>query len=762
MSTLIKQETFDVTVSSIRNSADEFKTIQVSSKSKVGDLFHPVKGGYAYWAIIRGNDLPMISGLAVTFKVNVVENNGKRYYNCVSWQYCKPDSKSSIRSFLESVIGKVGLISKAKIKELVDTFGNDTLEKFRVKDSVSLMPFFAKKAFDPEGLEKLEKAIKLVNTSGSNVDFIRDMSELGISPTVSRKITQQLGFTSLEDVKADPYACMEIGGIGFGKCEFLAKSLKSDMKDEKRLLYCTKGVIESRLQGSVYMNAEDVKNEVLKTLYKSCPEVKITGQDWAQALNNNSKLEDKAMFFTFKNGNKISIMLQQDNVNEATASQVLHRLLNDTSPRLDRESALRRAKELNESGAAQRGFKLTDEQVEAVANTLSSKVSIITGGPGTGKTTITQMIIALWERFYPNLPVTCMAPTGKAATRMSEQTGKPAHTIHKTVKIIPGEDGESVHLVTIEKGLIIVDESSMIDQDTLTKMLTCVPVGSTLLFLGDIDQLPSVGRGDCLNQMIKSGKIVTSRLTATKRQADGSPIIENATKINHCSSDLRWVDGQFSMVSGTDNDLEKFKRLYVEKVKKYGGISKVAVLTPLRQPGKMNYKMCSQKLNLELRELANKPKSEDDKGIEINTQDDKIRFRKGDRVMSWKNKDEVANGDIGQIIDITMDEFNEYHFAIRWETGIISSYSREEMKGMSLAYAMSIHKSQGSEYDCVIIPLLSEQSGSSVISKNLIYTGVTRAKKEVIIFGDKKALEKGCQNVQANNRKSFLALRLSK
>lgn len=762
----IKEETFEAQVSKILNNKSEFKKVMVFANKKVGDNFKKVAGTKfgAYTAIISGNDMPLIEGLRVSFKCKLINKNGMLFYNCISWSYVKPENKASIKSYLNSTIGAMKLLSKKKIADLVEAFGNDTLEKFRLKDTNALLPYFCKTIVDTDGVEKMSEAINLVNASNENADFLKEMSELGINPTDAKKIVSTLGISSVEEIKKNPYLLAKVNGIGFGKCESIAIALKADMHSESRILCCTKYTLLKHLDssGSMCMDANSLREAVLKNLFASTPNVKIEAHEWANAINKD-KTSDEPIFFIYKKDNKTYIMLSDDNKNEANASKALH-ALNSVSSLQSRELVKALADRLNESEKDKRGFMLTPEQIDAVVNALTSKTAIITGGPGTGKTTITQMIIEMWKKLS-TLPVTCMAPTGKAATRMSEQTGEEAHTIHKTVKIIPNEDGEGVQLKELEKGLTIVDESSMIDQETLTKMLSCVPVGSNLLFLGDIDQLPSVGRGDVLNQMIKSGKIATSRLTATKRQAEGSPIIENANKINHCESDLRWVQDQFELVKGSDNDIDKLKQIYLEKVKKYG-LEQVAVLCPRRvstsTKEKQGYKMCSSALNLVLRDVVNPKKSEDDLEIEVTTKDGKISFRVGDRVMSWKNKEEIANGDIGIITKIEEDEFHEFQFYIDWENGASTIHSRDDMKNVTLAYAMSIHKSQGSEYKCVIMPILLEQCGNKGFTKNLLYTGVTRAKQEVIIFGDKKAIELSCKNVQANNRQSFLALRLAK
>lgn len=709
-----------------------------------------------YEADIYGENLPLIEGLRVKFfcEKSISKKNGKVYLNCVSWSYEKPDSIVSIKSFLFATLGKEKLLSHARISKLMDRYGKDIISVFRDGNTNALFPVFCPKGSSKEQVDKMETAIKSIREKFENQDFIAEMSAIGISPVLANRIITQLGITSTEELKKNPYICMNISGVGFKKCDQIAVALNAALDSPERIVACTEATVSAILtRGSnLYLELDLAREETLKQLNNP----NITRNMWVKAINDNLH-SSKPKFFAHKDkSGKITLMLTIDADNEVKASRKLKALQTDSHAIYDETAINKLANSINENEKDKRGFMLTEEQIAAIVRSLSNKVSIITGGPGTGKTTITQMIIQIWKMLSTD-PVTCMAPTGKAATRMSEQTGEKAQTIHKTVRIIPGE--ENSELERLHRGLIIIDESSMIDQETLTKMITCVPNGSTVIFLGDIDQLPSVGKGDVLNQLIKSGAIAVSRLTATKRQAAGSPIIDNATKINHGDYHLSYDDKNFEFIKGCDSDIEKLKTLYLQKVQQYG-IDQVAVLCPLRQPTKAGHKMVSENLNVVIRDAVN-PKTSETKFIEAKHGTGKLEFRENDRVMSWKNKDDVANGDIGTITKIAENDFREWEVTIKWENGGESVYSKADMENVSLAYSMSIHKSQGSEYKCVIMPIMIEHSTCKIHSRNLIYTGVTRAKKECIIFGDTTAVKKAVERATVNSRTSYLGERLA-
>ncbi|MBR5005376.1 MAG: AAA family ATPase, partial [Erysipelotrichaceae bacterium] len=338
---------------------------------------------------------------------------------------------------------------------------------------------------------------------------------------------------------------------------------------------------------------------------------------------------------------------------------------------------------------------------------------------------------------------------------------------HKTLKIIPGVEQSEYDLRLLDRGLVIVDEVSMVDQDTMARLVSSVRSGSTLILIGDRDQLPSVGRGDVLNQLIKSGAIPVSKLTEIFRQKGGSLIIDNAQKINRGEADLTY-DDKFQYIKCTDKDIDLLKNLYLDRVNKYG-IEQVAVLYPLRQYSEeKNLLMVSDHLNSVLQDAVN-PHKEGDPEIKFSyfNKDGKKAnacFRIGDRIMSWKNKDDVSNGDLGFITKIRYDAFEgERYIEIQWDNGNQTTCTMDELEDVGLAYSMSIHKAQGMESKAVIMPFLNEHKengGSSMYKRNLIYTGVTRAKEECILIGDTEAIGYCVKSAVTDTRRSYLSKRL--
>jgi len=286
-------------------------------------------------------------------------------------------------------------------------------------------------------------------------------------------------------------------------------------------------------------------------------------------------------------------------------------------------------------------------------------------------------------------------------------------------------------------------------------MEAIVNIDTQVIFVGDIDQLPSVGVGAVLGEMINSNVIPTSRLTKTFRQKNGGgTIIEDAKKINTGKNDLEWDDSfQFVKARNDAEASEIIMRLYRKEVETYG-IENVALLCPLR--GNQNGRIitCSDTMNERIQAVINPDAPE-----KVSARLHRRMYRVGDRVMQWQNTKESANGDIGEILDISQTENGAIKVTILWESGKKSELSNSDMESISLAYAMSIHKSQGSEYASVIIPMISDQF-CPLFKRNLLYTGVTRAKKKVIIVGDKKCIDKTIALTDTNIRNSHLADRL--
>lgn len=399
------------------------------------------------------------------------------------------------------------------------------------------------------------------------------------------------------------------------------------------------------------------------------------------------------------------------------------------------------------------GLTLSGSQKEAVRLALTSKMVVITGGPGVGKTTLVNSILLLVRA--KNVNVTLCAPTGRAAKRLSESTGLEAKTIHRLLEFDPQSFGfKRGRDNPLDCDLIVIDESSMVDVTLMNKLLAAVPDDAALMIVGDVDQLPSVGPGSVLADIIDSGAVPTVRLTEIFRQAATSKIIVNAHRINKGEMPLKHdnkdelSDFYFIPAETPEEIHAKLIQVVTERIPKRFGlhpVKDVQVLTPMNRGG-----LGSHSLNAELQKVLN-PKGEP-KIIRFGT-----TYSPGDKIIQTVNNydKEVFNGDIGQILAIDTDESTlkaEYD-------GRIVEYDFGELDEVSLAYATSIHKSQGSEYPAVVIPLAMQHY--TLLERNLIYTAVTRGKKLVTIIGQPKALSMAVKNRKSNRRLTNLATRIA-
>ena len=684
-----------------------------------------------YFGQVSGDNLPCVKGLKIEFTCEVNQKGNRTYLNCVDWKYVKPENKSQIERYLiEKLNKKLRLITQPNIKSLVEQYGNRTLTLFKEKDTSTLLPHF-------KSPECLKRAIEILNNDSYYDEFCEFMIEQGVKFNQIRKIYDYFGYDSLNIIKTNPFLASEINGIGFTTCDNIAKNLNVAMDCKERIIAGTSFILDNQclLKGDLY----EPVNEIAQ---KTCTFLGIEPKKWQKVISEEIAKGKNSKFYVHAN----NIMLFKDNESESYTSYRINLLMKRFKPIDKVEETVSRINDSNR-------IKLSNNQLNAVINSLKSPISIITGGPGTGKTTIMKTIIQSYVELN-SFSVTLLAPTGKAAARMSECTGYQASTIHSALNIRP--DCETISHLKL--GLVIVDETSMLDQNIMAKLLSAVQLNSTLIFIGDVDQLPSVGRGDVLNQLIKSGYIPVNRLNETFRQENGSLIIYNAKKINYGGKDLKF-DEFFKFYEMKDNQYQRLIDIYLDKVKEYG-VDQVALLCPLRKE-KNDLNVVADKLNRILQDYINPKTIESVSSTIRNNEGQKIEFRVGDRIMCWKNHaNGISNGDTGVIREISNID-GEVNFFIDWENGISNSFTIEYMKDVSLAYAMSIHKAQGAEFKCVILPILSEHR-CPLFQRNLLYTGVTRARNECLIVGDMNAVNYCIDHKINGERKSFLALRLQK
>ena len=393
-------------------------------------------------------------------------------------------------------------------------------------------------------------------------------------------------------------------------------------------------------------------------------------------------------------------------------------------------------------------FRLAPEQREAVKMGLTSKLCVITGGPGTGKTSVQRALLDLYKKRFPAARIVCCAPTGKAARRMEQSTGVPSATVHRVLGLIANEDGQYGDPETLDADLVLVDEVSMLDVYLAEKLFRSIPATARLILVGDSDQLPSVGPGAVLKEIIACGRVPVVRLDQVFRQKNGSRIAANAKLIRHGNLSLEYGP-DFEFYDSTDMSVsaEIIGSLYLQETARCG-VDNVVLLSPYRQKTETG----ANALNQRLQGKVNPPT--DGKMDAVHGQ---RRFRTGDKVMQIKNCEDINNGDVGYITSITGTQ-TESVVRIDFGDGRLVDYENADLDMLDLGYACTVHKSKGSEYKSVIINL--QCAPSVMLVRPLIYTAITRAKEKVLIVGERRALCTAIRRIDTEQRGTKLAQRI--
>ena len=650
-----------------------------------------------------------------------VDKRYGRQFAAESWSEELPADLIGIEKYLGS--GLVKGIGPKFAKLIVAKFGLDTFDVIE-NDANRLLEVYG------IGKGRVEK----IRTSWEKQKDVKDIMVFlqghGVSSTYAAKIYKQYGKESIEKVQANPYCLADdIWGIGFKTADSIAEKLGYEKNDLRR---CRSGIFYTLNKlsedGHVFSEREQ--------LVKSAKELLQADEEPVdQALDQMIEAEDLVL-------DEEAIFLPPFYYAEIGVASKLKRLLAESTGNLF-DGTL----SINEI-AKKTGIQYDDVQIAAIRQAVQSKVMVLTGGPGTGKTTTTLGIIAALESLGQSILLA--APTGRAAKRMSEATGKEAKTIHRLLGYNPAEGYGKNDENPLEGGVLIVDESSMIDVILMNSLLKAVPSHMRLILVGDIDQLPSVGAGNVLRDIIDSGVVPVIRLTRIFRQAQSSRIITNAHKINQgIFPDIsNGKDSDFFFIRLEDPEAAAMEIVNIVKnriPKAYHySTNDIQVLAPMQRSvvGATN-------LNIILQEAINPVGDCLSRGG--------FKYRKGDRVMQIRNNydKEVFNGDIGFVTKVDMDDRS---LTVVYE-GRSVEYEDSELDELTLAYATTIHKSQGSEYPVVVIPLL--MTHFVMLQRNLIYTGITRAKIICIIVGTTKALAYAIHNMVVLKRNTRLKERLS-
>lgn len=649
-----------------------------------------------------------------------------------------PLTKEGIVSFLSS--GLITGVGPKLAKKIFDKFGINTFEILdNTPERLSEIPGV--------GSKKIQKIVLSYKETLAVKALVTFLGEYDVSINKATKIYKEFGKDSLAIIKKNPYKLCEVRGFGFKTVDEIARALGHSPTEKLRLYGATKYALdEAELKGHTCLPIDEVRRQIHELLNGAFESEVVSSEICEERI----KELIKETRFKCVNG-----MVFKANFNEAErnfAADIIRFLKNGISCTMDFEKAL---SEFEKSNA----IKLSDTQKDAVKTCLSSGISIITGGPGTGKTTIIKAVLYIYNRYIKQKTdnVLLLAPTGRAAKRMSETSAMPASTIHSALSIAKGEDEDvmEAHEEELDASLVIVDEASMMDMLIAALLLSRINKGARVVFVGDVEQLPSVGAGNVLKEMIASGEIPTTVLSTIYRQEGDSTIVRNALAIREGDSKNLDFDDTFKMyeVKSAEDAVDAACRLYADIVKDEG-IDNVMLLSPRRTKVKTSV----DALNKILQDFIN-PKHTD---VDIVFKGAVHEYRIGDKVMQTKNVDGINNGDIGYIRrKEQLKEDGEVvgeAIIIQFE-GSLASYSRADMENVDLAYACTVHKSQGSECKNVILLLLSGEHYVA-LKRNLFYTAITRARENVFVVGQKKAIHMAVANNTEDRRYTLLGPRI--
>lgn len=670
-----------------------------------------------------------------------------KQFKVESFEEKAPEDEEAIERYLGSgAIRGIGLALAARI---VRRFKADT---FRIIEE------------EPERLAEVKgiserKAMEIADQVNEKRDLRQAMiflQQYGITMNLAVKVYQQYGQEVYGIIRENPYRLADdIEGVGFRTADEIAVRvgirMDSDFRIRSGILYV---LLQASTEGHTYLPEEELTRRTGQLLE--------IGEEQIEKQYMDLAIERKIIM---KQGeNQTQIYAASFYYMEANTATMLKQLnVSYDVPDLEIEERVRRIEK-------QTGMELDEHQMTAVKEAVRNGLLIITGGPGTGKTTTINTIIKYFE--MEGLDIFLAAPTGRAAKRMSETTGFEARTIHRMLELNGGVDGaagfERNEQNPLETDVVIIDEMSMVDISLMHALLKAVAVGTRLILVGDVNQLPSVGPGSVLRDIIRSHECNVVMLTKIFRQASTSDIIVNAHKINQgeeVTLDNKSMDFFFLKRYDADVIISVVLQLIKQKLPKFVDATPydIQVLTPMRK-GLLGV----ERLNGILQRYLNPPspqKREKEHGD--------ILFREGDKIMQTRNNYQleweirtkyglsvdkgtgVFNGDMGIVREI--NDFAET-MTVEFDEGRMVEYPYKLLDELELAYAITIHKSQGSEYPAVVIPLLS--GPSMLMNRNLLYTAVTRARKCVTLVGNEVTFAQMVQNTSQQKRYSGLCDRL--
>ena len=584
---------------------------------------------------------------------------------------------------------------------------------------------------------KLKTIVASYEETKALSDLMIYLAPFGVSMKKAAMIKEEFGDQSLQIVKTDPFQLCRIKGFGFMTVDSIARKTKVSLKHPMRYAGAINYVLdEARVSGHLFLSVDETVGRCYDLLNSDCEAEVVSEGEIRQAISNE-RLESRI----YVEGTRVYLSYERMCEVKAAKRIVSMILQEDFEEIYDLDEKIDQAEQTLKQ-------KLAPSQRKAVKLCLSHPISIMTGGPGSGKTTTLRFILDIYKKEYPSNEILLAAPTGRASRRMAEQTGMFASTLHSALGLITDEESPLNDTELLPADLIVVDEFSMVDMRLAYILLERIKPGAQLLIVGDADQLPSVGAGNVLREMIRSEKVPTAVLDTIFRQASNSRIIVNAHAINHNDTHLQYGDDfQMLEVQNAEDAAQLVVKNYLQEVSQHG-LENVQILSPFRKRGAV----ASNALNETIRDLVNpasKRKMELKCGSRV--------FRVGDRIMQTANRNGVSNGDVGLITGMVKVD-DEVFVDIRLLDGRELRYSKDMMEDVEFSYCLTIHKSQGQEYPVIIVPLLKEHY--IMLRRNLLYTAVTRAKAKVILIGQRQAVYIAIHKCDVGQRNTVLADRI--
>lgn len=691
---------------------------------------------------IKGRDLPKVKGMEYSF-YGTWEDHPKygRSFKADYFEGKQPTDSQGFVNYMQNLHCGIG---KIRAKAIYKKFGRDVWKVIEEEPEQLLTVLGITK----KSLERMKKALEGTRVLSTLMQRFGSQQGIDITPAKVRKLTEAFGTNALYVVEQEPYRLCTVRGFSFPMVDRMGKVLQKPADSPERIKAGLQYILENwEAKGNLCCQLDRViakAEDILNSGFENQP---VTRDKLKAAI----KEENKAGNLLYTAG----FLYRKDRfIEETEAVDRLKAICFQKMTRYDVRKGVGKYE-------TDHHLKLADCQEKAVESVFLNPLTIVTGGPGTGKSTIIDCILTIHRQIYreKSKPV-LLAPTAKAARRMEEVSGVSATTVHFAI----GYKGvESLHSIDdsgmIDSNLVIVDEMSMLDQFVFTALLDKILPNTRVVLVGDPDQLPSVGAGEVLNELIKSGDIAVARLDVVFRQKGKSEIIDNALLINSGTPEL--VKGEsyrFTETKSEQETLDKAIDRYLAAVEQ-DGLENTILLCPFRHVTETNPILAVDHINQIVQEQLNPP----GQGKPEMTYRGTI-FRTGDRVMQMSNTPRGKNGDTGTVtgVTITSDEDDKedvsHRLLVQFDSGDTSEYSSDDLNELSLGYATTVHKSQGSEYKNVILVLTNRHR--ILLTRKLVYTAVTRGRTTDFLIGDLSAYYAAINNDSEEKRNTLLAARI--